>query len=253
IYCPSSPTPTPTPTPTPAPNNQSECESINWYWNPFAEVCQQDPPPSCELLPELCENGIWSFQWCGCVPYNTPIVVDVAGDGFDLSTSAAGVSFNLNNTGGREQLAWTNTGSDDAWLVLDRNGNGTIDNGTELFGDVTPQPMPPSGEKKNGFRALAEYDKPAHGGNGDDQITPSDGIFSRLGLWQDTNHNGVFEREELWTLTATGISSLELDYREFKKTDVNGNEFRYRAKVKNVQGQQLGRWAWDVILIRASR
>lgn len=150
-------------------------------------------------------------------------------------------------------MAWTNTGSDDAWLVLDRNGNGTIDNGTELFGDVTPQPMPPSGEKKNGFRALAEYDKPAHGGNGDDQITPSDGIFSRLGLWQDTNHNGVFEREELWTLTATGISSLELDYREFKKTDVNGNEFRYRAKVKNVQGQQLGRWAWDVILIRASR
>jgi len=251
IYCPSSPTPTPTPTPTPPPNNQSECESINWFWNPFAEVCQQDSPPSCDLLPELCENGIWSFQWCGCVPYNTPIIVDLDGDGFDLTSSAAGVSFNLNNTGGGEQLAWTNAGSDDAWLVLDRNGNGTIDNGTELFGDVTPQATPPSGEKKNGFRALAEYDKAAHGGNGDGQITPSDAIFSRLGLWQDTNHNGLFEIDELRTLAVEGISSLELDYKLSKKTDVHGNEFRYRAKIKNVQGQQFGRWAWDVILVRA--
>jgi hypothetical protein len=251
-YCPS-PSPTPTPSPTPPPNNQNECESINWFWNPFADTCQQDPPPSCDLLPELCENGIWSFQWCGCVPYNTPILVDVDGDGFDLSSSAAGVSFNLNNTGGSEQLAWTNTGSDDAWLVLDRNGNGTIDNGTELFGDVAPQPEPSAGENRNGFRALAEYDKTSHGGNGDGQITQSDAIFSRLGLWQETNHNGRFEIHELRTLAAAGISSLELDYKESKKTDVHGNQFRYRAKIKNIQGKQLGRWAWDVILVRASQ
>jgi hypothetical protein len=253
IYCPLSPTPTPTPTPTPPPNNQNDCESINWFWNPFAEVCQQDAPPSCELLPELCENGIWSFQWCGCVPYNTPIIVDLDGDGFDLTSSTAGVSFNLNNIGGSEQLAWTNAGSHDAWIVLDRNGNGTIDNGTELFGDVTPQPKASAGENRNGFRALAEYDKSPHGGNGDGQITQSDAIFSRLGLWQDTNHNGLFEKDELRMLAATEISSLELDYKESKKTDVHGNEFRYRAKVKNIQGQQLGRWAWDVVLTRPAR
>lgn len=253
IYCPSSPTPTPTPTPTPPPNNQNECESVGWFWNPFAQVCQQDSPPPCELIPELCENGIWSFEWCGCVPYNTPIVVDVAGDGFDLTSSAAGVSFNLNNIGGSEQLAWTNAGSDDAWLVLDRNGNGTIDNGTELFGDITPQPEPVSGEKKNGFRALAEYDKPQHAGNGDGRIGPIDAIYSRLRLWRDTNHNGISEGDELHTLAELKLTSIELGYRESKKTDVHGNQFRYRAKVTNVQGQQLGRWAWDVILVKACR
>lgn len=252
IYCPSTPTPTPTPTPSPTPANQDECESINWFWNPFADSCQSDPPPSCELLPEVCENGIWSFQWCGCIPYNTPILVDVAGDGFALTSSAVGVSFNLNNVGGNERLAWTSPSDDDGWLVLDRNGNGMIENGTELFGDVTPQPKPPAGSNRNGFRALAEYDKPGHGGNGDGEITQTDAIFSRLGLWQDTNHDGVFESHELRTLSAAGISSLELDYREYKKTDVYGNAFRYRAKVKNVQGQQLGRWAWDVILVKAS-
>ena len=225
---------------------------LNWFWNPFADSCQSDPPPSCELLPEVCENGIWSFQWCGCIPYNTPILVDVAGDGFALTSSAVGVSFNLNNVGGNERLAWTSPSDDDGWLVLDRNGNGMIENGTELFGDVTPQPKPPAGSNRNGFRALAEYDKPGHGGNGDGEITQTDAIFSRLGLWQDTNHDGVFESHELRTLSAAGISSLELDYREYKKTDVYGNAFRYRAKVKNVQGQQLGRWAWDVILVKAS-
>jgi hypothetical protein len=253
IYCPSSPspTPTPTPTPTPPPNNQNECESINWYWNPFADACQQDPPPHCDLLPELCENGIWSFEWCGCVPYNTPIIVDLDNNGFDLTSSAFGVSFNLNNVGGKEKLAWTNAGSDDAWLVLDRNGNGTIDNGTELFGDVTPQPATASGQK-NGFRALAEYDKPALGGNGDGEITQTDAVFSRLGLWQDTNHNGLFDSDELRTLAASGINTLELDYWEYKKTDVYGNAFRYRGKLKSVPGKPLGRWAWDVILVRAS-
>ena len=68
--------------------------------------------------------------------------------------------------------------------MLDRNGNGTIDDGTELFGDVTAQPDPPAGEKKNGFRALAEYDMTSNGGNGNGQIDSGDSVFASLRLWQ---------------------------------------------------------------------
>ena len=232
------------------PQSQPECEAQGWFWNPFTDRCQQDPPPTCDLIPELCENGQWSLEWCGCVPYNTPIVIDTAGNGFSLTSATNGVSFNLNNIGGAEKLAWTSSNSDDAWLALDRNGNGTIDNGTELFGDVAPQPQPATGERRNGFRALAEYDKPANGGNADGQIDSRDAVFGSLRLWQDTNHNGLSEPNELQTLPALNVATIDLAYKASKKTDNNGNQFGYRAKVKNVQGQQLGRWAWDVYLVR---
>ena len=120
-----------------------------------------------------------------------------------------------------------------------------------MFGGVTPQPQPPPGEERNGFLALAVFDTPAGGGNADGVIDSRDAVFSSLHLWRDANHNGHSEVHELHGMEALGLKSIDLDYKESKRMDEHGNWFRYRAKVRDARGHQLGRWAWDVILLRA--
>jgi len=224
-----------------------DCEPDNPDINPGVIVrdyyyfgCPISPPANTDVN---C-NGVDDYWECN----PSPIIIDLTGDGFNLTDAANGVNFDLYPDGNRERLSWSGVGSDDAWLVLDRNGNGTIDNGSELFGNFTPQSRS-YGVAPNGFIALAEYDKPLSGGNGDGQIDSRDTIFSSLRLWQDTNHNGISESGELHTLGELGIAVLELEYRQSRRNDQYGNRFRYRAKVKDIRGEQLGRWAWDVFLV----
>ena len=222
VNCTAVPTPTPTPSPTPTPDGNDGGRDIGICCLPTAD----------------------GFECCG-----TPVLIDLTGDGFKLTSAATGVNFDLDSNGTPERRAWTEAGTDDAWLALDRNGNGVIDDGSELFGNFTPQPNPPVGQERNGFLALAQYDEPVNGGNGDGLITSSDNIFASLRLWQDRNHNGFSEAAELITLQAAGLKTIELNYKEAKKTDEYGNYFRYRVKVRDEQGTQVSRWAWDVFLV----
>jgi len=107
-----------------------------------------------------------------------PILIDINGNGFSVTDSASGVMFDFFRTGIKRQVSWTEPQSDDAWLALDWNNNGMIDDGSEMFSNITRQPQPPP--SPIGFQALAMFDKRPFGGNSDGVIDQRDPIFRKI-------------------------------------------------------------------------
>jgi hypothetical protein len=194
-------------------------------------------------------DAFWDHQF----PYDfscsqiSPIVIDTTGHGYHLTSAENGVVFDIRGDGLPIQTAWTDGTAGDAFLALDRNGNGIIDSGKELFGDVTDQPVSAS---PNGFLALAEFDKPENGGNGDGIIDARDKIWPSLRLWIDSNHDGISQPGELYKLDDKGIHSLDLKYKQSQRKDEFGNLFRYKGTI-NPEGEDDGvqRVIWDVFLL----
>ena len=181
-------------------------------------------------------------------PCSSPILIDTKGNGFSLTSAADGVSFDISGDGNPLKLAWTTAASGNAFLALDRNRDGLIDSGKELFGNYTEQPL---SNKPNGYLALAEFDKPENGGNGDGIIDERDAVYSKLLLWIDENHDGISQPNELHTLREMGVYSIGLKYRPEPYMDVFGNWFRYRGMLNAdpTDGRSKdGRWTYDVFL-----
>lgn len=113
----------------------------------------------------------------------TPILIDLRGDGLHLTGLDESVWFDIDADGSLEEISWSAGSEDDVFLAFDRNGNGAIDDGSELFGNHTPLS---SGElASNGFEALYEFDLMARGGNADGTITSEDRGYTDLMLWLD--------------------------------------------------------------------
>jgi hypothetical protein len=187
--------------------------------------------------------------FCNCYPGNCstcPIIIDTANQGFHLTGWKDGVLFNFfPDVDMPFKVSWTDPNYENGWLVLDRNGNGLIDNGTELFGNLTQQP--PS-QTPNGFAALAVFDLPENGGNDNGLIDSGDAVYSKLRVWIDANHDGISQPNELKTLAELGIDHINLSYRAFPFVDRFGNQYRYQGMLWDGADKDA---AYDVFLLNS--
>jgi hypothetical protein len=199
-------------------------------------------------LPKCPAGPVEPNQDQGCNP--SPVIIDVGGSGFQLTNAAGGVRFDISGTGTPIQMGWTAEGAANAFLALP-GADGLVDTGKQLFGNFTAQP--PS-DNPNGFAALAVYDLPVNGGNGDGIIDSRDAIYSVLRLWIDANHDGISQPEELHTLSSLGVVSISLNYTLSRRVDQYGNVFRYKAAVdpNDPDPSHVGRTAYDVFFVTAS-
>lgn len=171
------------------------------------------------------------------------VVIDLNNDGVvSLTNKENGVQFDLNRDGVKEQLPWL-ADDKDGWLVtvgLDM----TVHDGFYLFGNHSMQDNEiKPGETRNGYRSLRLFDD-----NKDGVINVQDAIYNQLGVWTDKNRNGVSEHGEIVMLRDAGIESISYKYKESRRKDEHGNEFRYRSDIRFIDGREG--FSFDVILTR---
>ncbi len=197
-----------------------DCTSVDDFWySTEEEDADLDPGTG---------GGSGGGEAClECDP-NSPIIVDLDRNGFYLTGLGNPVLFDIDADGVLEELGWTRADQLDGILALDRNENGVIDDGRELFGNHTPLLV--GGTAAHGYIALAEFDQQAQGGNEDQVVDSRDVVFSLLRLWIDFDHDGFSLESELVTLEEAGVVRLEFRYHESRHMDPFGNWFRYNSK-----------------------
>jgi hypothetical protein len=199
--------------------------------------------------PDESSTTYCGYYQCRSCAGGSPIVIDIGGDGFHLTDAKDGVNFDIFGSGKAVRMGWTAPGAMNAFLALP-GADGLVHNIAQLFGADTPQPQ---SSCPNGYAALAVYDTPAKGGNGDGIIDKRDAIWPSLRLWIDRNHDGVSTPDELYPLDALGVNSISLHYTEDRKTDQWGNAFRYRDRVNpdDPDASKVGRTAYDIYFVVA--
>jgi hypothetical protein len=123
------------------------------------------------------------------------------------------VQFDLHADGQKVQTGWAS--STDGLLTLDRNHDGKVNDGSELFGSSTTLS---NGEKAtDGYEALRDLDS-----SGDNSITNADAQWADLKVWVDQNSDGISEDGEMISLDSLGITKLDLN-AQTTSVDSNGN------------------------------
>jgi hypothetical protein len=145
--------------------------------------------------------GALSTTQIGSMALRSPIVLDLNGDGISTLSVQNGTRFDISADGTPVNTGWV--GPSDGLLVLDRNQDGVINDGSELFGTSTN--LSNGSKAIDGYQALSELDS-----NQDGVINSQDTAFSKLGVWVDSNSDAQTGSSELKTLSDLGIAQLNL-------------------------------------------
>ncbi|MFH0783337.1 MAG: calcium-binding protein, partial [Pseudomonadota bacterium] len=157
----------------------------------------------------------------------SPLILDLDNDGIETTAVKAGTYFDHGGDGFAEQTGWV--GQDDGLLVMDRNGNGQIDTGAELFGNNT---LLANGTKAaNGFAALAELDT-----NHDGTVDAQDAAFAGLRVWKDSNGDGISATNELLSLAEAGVQAIATGYTTSTLVDADGNAHKQTGGFTRTDG-----------------
>jgi hypothetical protein len=198
------------------------------------------PPPPSGDDPAQTQNG------------SDPLVLDLNGDGIHTTGTSDPVWFDLDGDGHKERITWTDGATAEGFLWIDLHHDGRIDDGSELFGIGTL--MPDGTRAKNGFEALAVYDLPENGGNGDGVLDENDGVWNQLRIWVDANHDGISQGGEVASLHAYGIVRIPLRPVKTRIVDPAGNTHRLQALyVRKVEGTEKAFLVESLTFQRADR
>ena len=160
-----------------------------------------------------------------------PLTLDLNGNGIETLAANGhdGALFDHERSGIRTGTGWVH--SNDGILVYDRNDDGKINNGGELFGDNTL--LKDGSTAAHGFAALAELDE-----NGDGKVDAADSAFKKLGVWRDLNHNGISEEGEISSLEDVRVQSLNLAYKNADQNLGNGNTLAEVGSYTDADGNE---------------
>lgn len=159
-----------------------------------------------------------------------PLILDLDGDGIETTdVQLSNTYFDLDSNGLAEKTGWVE--ADDGILTLDRNSDGIVNDGGELFGDRTL--LNNGSFATSGFQALAEFDS-----NADSVIDASDSAYGQLRVWQDANGDGISTSSELKTLNQLGVTSISLNSTLTNTSDGKGNIQVRLGSYNTVSGPQ---------------
>lgn len=212
----------------------------------FGNACKAQGQ-QCSSHWDCCQDHC-SFVEGVCNDDSTPILISLDNNG-DLALTGYedGVWFDIFAEQDPVKLAWTSSSSRVGFLALDRNGNGLVDDGSELFGNYTK--LTSGLRAPNGFAALGELD---NGAVPDGVLTNEDPAFADLRLWIDSNHDGASQAHELLSMSDAGITAIFTESRSRRRVDAHGNRYILEGDaivVKN--GKAHNRRIFDVVLKRA--